>query len=489
MPDFDEVLAYINSQLKPKDKERQKSGEIFTPLSIVDEMLDTLPDTVWSNPDLKWLDPASGLGTFPIRAYMRLYESLKSKLPDNKQRSRHIIENMLFMIDINESNNRAAHSLFAKLDASAKPNIAMIDSNNGFLAENTKIFGHAKFDIVFGNPPYQSGAVKGKGSNKTHKLRQQINAGQEKHKNLWIPFVKKILNETLKTGGYLLFITPITWFRPERTGIHHMMLQHQIHSMRIIFVLEAHKLFGGKGSISVAYYLLQKTPITKPTRIIDRYNKEEHILLNKDSIIISGHNEIFNKIRNKTTLFMDSDDYKTLSLPIEKCSPGPHKQFFRFNMWQEIKYIKTNQLHPHAKTPKLILGGNHSPRVLLDRTGSYGLIGQHQSYFIGEKLDRLDDYFKTKLAALLLRDIKYEQEFIAPQYYPDVRNIPVKTISDKTLAEYYGFSKEEQKEIEAATPSTGLFKMVEIDCNKTPKRHTTRKLDHRTCKMDNEDSG
>jgi hypothetical protein len=459
------VLAYIDSHLKPKDKERQKSGEIFTPQIIVDEMLDQLPEKVWSNPELKWLDPASGLGTFCIKAFLRLDKGLESKIPDANKRKKHIVENMLFMIDINTQNNKDATALFKKLAPHASPNIESIDPNIGFLADKP-LFNIKQYDIVLGNPPYQSGAVKGKGSDKTRKLRQTYNAGQEKHKNLWIPFVKKILTTTLKPNGYLLFITPITWFRPERSGIHDMMLQYQIHKMRIIFVLQAKKLFGGKGSISVAHYLLQKTPVSKPTEIIDRYNNTEHIRLHKDSIIITGSNALYEKIRAKTPLFADSDDYKTLSLPIEKCNPGPHKQFFRFNMWQEIKVINTDTKHPDATKPKLILGGNHSPRVLYDKTGQYGLIGQHQSYFVGNHLDRLDDYFKTKLAARLLTDIKYEQEFIAPRYYPDVRSIPVKHITDESLAKYYGFTEDEQAQIALATPSSEMAKIVTIGCNR-----------------------
>ena len=61
---------------------------------------------VWKNPRLKWLDPANGIGNFPVVAYYKLMESLKSELPSDKQRSRHIIENMLYMVELNPVNVR-----------------------------------------------------------------------------------------------------------------------------------------------------------------------------------------------------------------------------------------------------------------------------------------------------------------------------------------------------------------------------------------------
>ena len=61
-------------------------------------MLDKLSKDTWLNQNLKWFDPASGMGNFMIIVYLRLFESLKNKIPDNKQRKKHILENMLYLI-------------------------------------------------------------------------------------------------------------------------------------------------------------------------------------------------------------------------------------------------------------------------------------------------------------------------------------------------------------------------------------------------------
>ena len=79
-----ELLEFLSGNLKPKSVEKKKFGEVFTPLSLISEMLDHLPNEVWSNPNLKWIDPANGMGNFPIAVYLRLMEGLKEQIPNEK---------------------------------------------------------------------------------------------------------------------------------------------------------------------------------------------------------------------------------------------------------------------------------------------------------------------------------------------------------------------------------------------------------------------
>jgi hypothetical protein len=192
-----EVLDYINEHLAPKDIERQKYGEIYTPLKLVDEMLDSLPEEVWSNPKLKWLDPANGMGNFPIKAFLRLCEGLKGKMKDP---AKHIIENMLFMIDINGKNNEIARKLFKKLAPDAKANIEKIDAEKGFFANKPLVFnGKAikDFDIIMGNPPYNPPKTETGSSGNS----------------IWQNFVIKS-HSMLNDKGYLLFVHPPGWKKP-----------------------------------------------------------------------------------------------------------------------------------------------------------------------------------------------------------------------------------------------------------------------------------
>jgi type I restriction-modification system DNA methylase subunit len=73
----DKLLEFIENNLKPKETEKKKFGEVFTPISLINEMLDVIPAKVFQDKKLKWFDPANGMGNFPIVVYLRLMEELK----------------------------------------------------------------------------------------------------------------------------------------------------------------------------------------------------------------------------------------------------------------------------------------------------------------------------------------------------------------------------------------------------------------------------
>lgn len=86
-----------------KTNRKKNFGEVLTPISLVKEMLDTLPNEVWSNPNLKWLDPAAGRNMiFPIEIYKRLMNTLQPIITDPVARDKHIWDNMLHMVELQE---------------------------------------------------------------------------------------------------------------------------------------------------------------------------------------------------------------------------------------------------------------------------------------------------------------------------------------------------------------------------------------------------
>ena len=63
-------------------------GEINTPFSLINKMLDILPQEVFQNPELTWLDPCCGCGYFMIVVFQRLYYGLKRQIPDDEKREK-----------------------------------------------------------------------------------------------------------------------------------------------------------------------------------------------------------------------------------------------------------------------------------------------------------------------------------------------------------------------------------------------------------------
>ena len=67
-------------------------------------MLDKLPNEVWSNKNLKWLEPAGGFGNFIIVVYKRLMEGLKGEIKDERKREKWIKTKMLYYNEYNVKN-------------------------------------------------------------------------------------------------------------------------------------------------------------------------------------------------------------------------------------------------------------------------------------------------------------------------------------------------------------------------------------------------
>jgi len=75
-------------------------GEVFTPPELVNEMLDKLPVELWFDKDKTWLDPACGSGNFLVEVKARLMASLKEQIPNDDDREKHILENMIYGVEI-----------------------------------------------------------------------------------------------------------------------------------------------------------------------------------------------------------------------------------------------------------------------------------------------------------------------------------------------------------------------------------------------------
>jgi len=86
------------------DEKKKQFGEVFTPVELVNEILDQLPIELWSNPTKTWLDNSCGEGAFLIQIKRRLMEGLKEWEPDEAKREKHILENQIYGVELQEDN-------------------------------------------------------------------------------------------------------------------------------------------------------------------------------------------------------------------------------------------------------------------------------------------------------------------------------------------------------------------------------------------------
>lgn len=174
------------------------SDEVFTPPELADKVLDLLPEEVWSNPNLKWLDPACKTGVFLRQIAIRLMVGLKDAIPDEAERREHIFKKMLYGMPITRLTAlMSRRSVYYAKNAMSDKSVVKFNDNEGNiifvpmehhfkmgkctfcgLSQNEKVLGrrdgtgelenHAyqfihlkeetlktmKFDVIVGNPPY-----------------------------------------------------------------------------------------------------------------------------------------------------------------------------------------------------------------------------------------------------------------------------------------------------------------------------------------------
>ncbi|WGU67706.1 Eco57I restriction-modification methylase domain-containing protein [Capnocytophaga canimorsus] len=172
------------------------NDEVFTPPDIANQMLDTLPQELFSNPDAKFLDPFSKSGVFLREIAKRLLKGLEPQISDLQERIDHIMHRQLYGIGITElTAYLSRRSLYCSTRANGKHSVTHFENENGniyfkelphswdkngkctYCGATQKEFGedqreglsqHAynfihndnpyqdmQFDVIIGNPPYQ----------------------------------------------------------------------------------------------------------------------------------------------------------------------------------------------------------------------------------------------------------------------------------------------------------------------------------------------
>ena len=394
----DTILNIINRQSVIKEKEKKKRGEVFTPISLIYQVLEQLPKNVWLNKNLKWLDPANGIGNFPIIIYYKLMQSLKSIITNDSKRSKHIIEKMLFMIELNKKNCSICKNIFHQIDPYASANITTSD----FLNPNiTNIY-----DIIIGNPPYQK------------------KVGNTKYHRIWDKFVIKAIQLNLKKNGYLVFIHPGSWrdIKGNYRAVFNLIMERDLQYLTMRNYKDGRLIFQGTAT-SYDYYCMKNTMTTiNKTHINDIDKTPHYINLNSFQFIPGGQFKMFKKLsssKKKVNILYSSSMYETRKpyISIKKDTKYKYPVIYTV-LKKEVKLRYSSIKKGMFGVPKVIWSNGTSTRPIIDKTGKFGLT--QFSYAIQDTPDKLlyiqnamnDEKFIKLMNYVKFRGDKYNYKII-----------------------------------------------------------------------------
>ncbi len=418
------------------EENRNKFGEVFTDVNLIAEML--IDFDSWSDPKQTYYDPTCGYGYFLFFIYDILmgngfkykgYESikgLKDLIKDDSEREKHIIENMLFGTDIQESSIEKCISLFR--GDIYKTNFKAVD----FIEYKTEY----KYDNIIGNPPFED-----------------YRGGKRKAKNhnLWRPIIMKSV-DMLKDGGRVAFVCPQSWMSASKTNsdMFNLFNKFDILSLNIN---ECRKYFKGVGS-SFSFFVLRKTKNKDQiTNVVCEYlnknynskinfgnkNKFFPLLLNSESVSILKKT-ILSDVK-KFNLKFDS----SLHAYTKKANLSPDRNNeFRFKVWHTPNSILwSNVEHPTQNSSKLLIPiSTYFENMLVDIAGNT----QGMGYIICENIDeadRLKNILSLKLYRFVVNITRWSN-----WNSPDIlRSLPIVDINvnwtDDSLYKEFSLTKEE----------------------------------------------
>lgn len=102
----------INKLTKYRKDHADTYGEVFTDFYLVEEHVSNIDPKLFKDPNSTFLDPCAGFGQYSIILIEKLMEGLEKWEPDPEKRWKHILENQIFMVEIQKESCDIIEKLF-----------------------------------------------------------------------------------------------------------------------------------------------------------------------------------------------------------------------------------------------------------------------------------------------------------------------------------------------------------------------------------------
>lgn len=478
------------------------SDEVFTSPNLANDMLNKLPNSLWSNKNSKFLDPCTKSGVFLREITKRLIIGLKKEIPNLEKRIDHILKNQVFGIATTKLTSLLARrTLYCSKNAKNKYSITSIFKNEEgniiynetkhvwkneicmYCGASKKILGRSeqyetyayefihnkdllnensmKFDVIIGNPPYQ------------------LNVGVEKKNYAILIFHKFVEMAISLKPSYVSMIIPSRWFTGGRgvDDFRDKMLKDKSIKEMVDYV-DSRDCFNGVEVAGGAMYFLWDKNYEGDCKFTNIQNGKESIAIRDlgKRHIFTRYNEA-DKIIDKIIKYNKSG--KMLSETVSPQTPfGLHTNF-----WDKDKPSKdgvaiyTSKGITYTNKNKITAGRNlidlykvifskatseHAGQA--DKSGKRRIFSKidilkpnvvcTQSYLVAhtfktlKEAKNLSTYLKTKFVRFMLFQALTSQD-ISREKFCFVPLIDFqKEINDKDLFKIFNLNKEEIKIID-----------------------------------------
>ena len=361
----------IEKHFIPTNNEKKQNAEVPTPVKLVDDMLNsTTPLEFWKTPHMVF-EPCCGKGNFVLGIFDRFYEGLEEMYPDEIERCRVIMTECIYYADLTALNVFITTEIM-KCHVQSYCGLDELDFEfNNYSGDTLELNIEDKwningFDMICGNPPYNSSGDTATGN------------------TIWQDFTKKALNEWLLPNGYLLFVHPPGWRKPNtERGKFTKMFDLMTKQTQMLY-LEIHGIKDGQKVFNCGtrydWYLIEKTNQYKNTIIVDENGKQNEINLSELSWLPNSNILEINKILAK-------NDCERCPIIQSMSAYEPRKKWMSSIQSPEFKYpcvhstpkagirymySKVND-RGHFGVSKVIFGESGIYNPVIDIEGKYGM--------------------------------------------------------------------------------------------------------------------
>lgn len=439
------IIDYKQNFIVSKE-DKLKYGEIYTPFSLIERMFNLFEPSVFTQKDKKWLDPGAGTGYFSIYLFDKLNKGLISVIPNEEERKTHIIENMIYIIEIKESNIIILREIFGE-----KANIFHTD----FLSTSPNL---DNFDFIIGNPPYNSNGIKKVPTN------TKKNKKHDDGKTIWISFIKKSIS-LLKENSQLCVIVPSIWLKPDKARTYHYLTSYKIEKIHCLTNTETNKIFKGEAQTPTCFFLLTKRETDNYINIYDNnQNKYINYYCKLEYPIPLFGQAVIQKLQP----FIEKAGHL---LVIKTNLPSVNSLFSEYSSntfpYPNIKTCILNGLEPeliinysniaqayHGKK-KLILAHKMYGFPYYDSAGIYGISNRDNYVILRENEQdylKIKQFISTKLVLYIYESTRYRMKYLekyAFQFIPDITKLQdfPENINDDSVSLYFGLDENDRKHI------------------------------------------